>query len=249
VPQSKQQVVQVVYEDAGREVTQNFATLYSNISLSSGLLAAILAALGAGELFNDSPTATNTGGIPDLSPISLMILCLAYPLLVRALVRSMLGYNNLLRYNKIRKAAWNYLSESEPWSEFYAAHQIYETRWKAPEGVGKSIRSNLKYGFFWLFFVFTLATGWAFYSTTGGWQPRIVAAAILVVGIGWESINLARSAKVYFSLPTDDDWRDARRDATSDLISPSEPPTQKVQAPVFEQATGVFIGGIRRTNT
>lgn len=238
------EVAQLVYEDAGREVTQNFTTMYSNISLASGLLAALLAALGAGELFSD--TATKTAGVPDLSPISLVILCLAFPLLLRALVRSMLGYNNLLRYNLIRGAAWKYLSGSGTWLNFYATHEVYQTKWRAPEAIGKSIRSNMKYGFAWLFVVFAVATAWAFYTSTGGPKPRLAAAAILLLGFGWESINLARSAKSYFTLPTDADWTDARNSAPAEDSASGGAPVPPSPAPESGMsARGLFLGRFR----
>lgn len=216
--QTNREVAQSVYLDAGREVTQNFSTMYSNISLASGLLAAVLAVLGAGELFKDHPSTT--GGLPDLSPISLNILCLAFPLLLRALVRSMLGYNNLLRYNKIRAAAWDYLSGSGSWVEFYATYEIYQTKWRSPTAIGKCIQSNMKYGFAWLFFVFTIAISWAFYTSTGGPRVKLWAALILVLGVGWESTNLARSASAYFTLPTVTDWTAARDGAPLEFRDP-----------------------------
>lgn len=242
------EVAQLVYEDAGREVTQNFTTMYSNISLASGLLAALLAALGAGELFSN--TATKTAGLPDMSPISLVILCLAFPLLLRALVRSMLGYNNLLRYNTIRGAAWKYLTRADSWANFYATYEVYQTKWRAPEAIGKSIRSNMKYGFAWLFVVFTIATGWAFYTSTGGIKPRIAGAAILILGFAWESINLARSAKGYFTVPTDADWTAARTDAPAeDTLSNAASVQPSVFGPPSSNllARGLFLGRFRNT--
>lgn len=241
--QTNRDVALVVYEDAGREVTQNFTTMYSNISLASGLLAAVLAVLGAGELFSDS--ASMRAGLPDLSPISLMILCLAFPLLLRALVRSMLGYNNLLRYNKIRAAAWEYLSGTGSWEEFYATHEVYQTKWRAPEAIGKSIRSNMKYGFAWLFFVFAAATAWGFYTSSGGWKVKAAAALILTLGLAWETFNLGRSAKSYFTLATDGDWTGARENAPAEppQLDPASAPNSSTPR---EEARGFFWGRIQR---
>jgi hypothetical protein len=238
--QTSRDIALAVYADSGREVTQNFTTMYSNISLASGLLAAVLAVLGAGELFSD--TTTTTKGLPDLSPISLIILCLAFPLLLRALVRSMLGYNNLLRYNKIRAVAWGYLSGSGSWVDFYATHEVYQTKWRAPEAVGKSIRSNMKYGFAWLFFVFATATGWAFYTANGGYKFKLTAGAILLLGLAWESINLARSSKSYFTLPTDADWTAARAGCPAEVTSSGQEGPPDRAASATRKPRGLYWG-------
>jgi hypothetical protein len=49
--------------DAGREITQAFDTLTNNLTLAGGTLAALLAVIGAGELFGDQPVVVSVNGV------------------------------------------------------------------------------------------------------------------------------------------------------------------------------------------
>src|ERR1044071_7934045 len=86
-----------LYDDSGREMTQNFATMNSNMSLAAGTLAAVLTVLGAGELFGGN-NAVPSSKVPTLSPVSLIILVIAVPLVYRFFFRSLIAYQNFIRF-------------------------------------------------------------------------------------------------------------------------------------------------------
>ncbi|OBI50369.1 hypothetical protein [Mycobacterium sp. E787] len=228
--EDQRQLATVTYQDAGREVSQNFSTMYSNLTLASGLLTALLGVLGAGELFKGAGGTTGTQpphmieGIPALSPISVMVLVLVFPLLFRFFVRTMLAYNNLLRYNKIRAAAWKFLQGQSQWTEFSSTYCLYELKWKSPQTIRQSMWSILKYGFMWLFAVFVVAIGWGFATTTGGWKFRLIAGLALILGAGWEIGSLIKARTFYFSLPTREDRKECEsmRPASSDTANSEE---------------------------
>ncbi|MEV0194872.1 hypothetical protein [Nonomuraea sp. NPDC050691] len=189
----------LAYQDAGREITQNFSTMASNMSLATGMLAAILTVIGAGELFGVAKGDQSTiNAIPPLSTISLLILSMALPLLVRFFMRSLLAYQNLLRYRAIHDAAWKFINQNASWSYFRDAYRLYIEEWRSPKPLINLIASNLRYGFLWLFVVMIGAIAWGFISnwfTTG----CIVAATILVVGVGWEIFSLFKGMRKYFT--------------------------------------------------
>jgi hypothetical protein len=254
VSEDQRELAKVTYQDAGREVTQNFSTMYSNLTLASGLLTALLAVLGAGELFKGAGGTTGTlpppppphmvEGIPALSPISVMVLVLVFPLLSRLLVRSMLAYNNLLRYNKIRAAAWTFLQGQSQWNEFCSTYCLYELKWKSPQTILQSMWSNLKYGYMWLFAVFVVAIGWGFATTTGGWKFRLIAGIVLILGVGWEIGSLINARRYYFSLPTREDRKECEsmRPASLDTANGSgELSGQPTAAP---RGTGYLALGV-----
>lgn len=245
----QQELAKITYQDAGREVTQQFSTLYSNLTLASGLLTALLAVLGAGELFKGSSAPTQLAprtiaGIPALSPVSLIVLVLVFPLLVRFLVRSMIAYNNLLRFNKIRDASWKFLQGQSQWRDFSSTYCLYQLKWKSPETVLKSIWSNMKYGYMWLFAVFVAAIVWGFVTTTGGWRFRLIAGVALILGLGWEAWSLNNSRKRYFTLPTCEDCRECESicESETEAVAIDTGPDESKKAGLLERSSGIFVG-------
>lgn len=251
--ENQSELAKATYQDAGREVTQNFSTMYSNITLASGLLTALLAVLGAGELFKGASATTGTqpppgpkliAGIPALSPVSVMVLVLVLPLLFRFMVRSMLAYNNLLRYNKIRAASWKFLKDQAQWQEFCSTCCLYEQKWKSPQTITESIWSNLKYGYMWLFSVFIVAIGWGFATTTGGWKFRLVAGITLGLGTGWEIWALRAARQKYFTLPTCADCKECESSGASSTqeTDTGAAPNPANRAGLLERSSGIFVG-------
>jgi hypothetical protein len=209
----KRDLARLTYENAGREITQAFSVMNANMALVAGTLAALLAALGAGELF---ASEGRSNGFPEFSSVSLLVLTLAYPLVVRFFIRSLIAYQNLLRFNSVQKAAWRFLASEISWEAFERHQSLYVHEWKSPKTLSRLIVENLKYGYFWVFAVATLPLAWAFSSAD--WQcAGIVAAALLLVGLGWEFETMRRSRGRYFRTPDQTQLDNLER-----LMSPKE---------------------------
>ena len=157
---SEAERARLLYENAGREITQQFDTMASCLTLASGTVAALLALLGGSEIFaarigpSGKVLPPDLGHIPKLSSVALVVLSLAFPFLVRFFIRSTIAYQNLLRFQKIQRTAWQFLDGMASFSALSARVQVYSTAWRSPEPLRSLMWQNLKYSnFFWVFLV------------------------------------------------------------------------------------------------
>jgi len=208
----------MVYEDAGREITQSFETQNSNMTLVAGTLAAVLTVLGTGELFH---AKSRIGGIPRLSVTSLMVLTIALPLVFRFFVRSTTAYQNLLRFNAIQRAAARFLTGRQPWEAFLLHYTIYVERWRSPRALSRVMLENLRYGYFWVFVAATVPLAWAFYLANWHWG-RSVSLALLVVAFGWEASTLPKFRRRYWAVPTEQELSELESSASAPAQGPGE---------------------------
>jgi hypothetical protein len=250
---NRRETAALAFNDAGREVTQAFDVLGSNLTLTAGTLAALLAVIGAGELFHSSTVilassgkasavpgqVATAHGIPKLSSTSLLLLAFGLPLVGRFFVRATLGYQQLERFNLVKNAQWRYLSGDASWQHAKAHYDVYVVDWRSPGSLWTLSKGSAKYGFVWLFVLYALVLGWAFYTASGGWLPRAVAAMAVVIGIGYDVVTLRRSS--YFQMPTP-----AEHAELAVGVADAEQEPQDAAGPVEELETGVFIG-TRRT--
>jgi hypothetical protein len=201
------EAARAAFDDAGREVTQAFDTLANNLTLAGGTLAALLAVIGAGELFGRQPVVVSVNGstaqvqapgppmahgLPEFTNASLLLLAVALPLVVRFFIRATFGYQQLLRFNKVRSAQWRFLSGQHTWAHARGHYDVYVVAWRSPETPATLFWGSAKFGFVWVFFLYALVLGWAFY-TASGVLARVVAGAAILIGIGFEIITLRRS--------------------------------------------------------
>lgn len=248
----------LAYENAGREITQAFDILNSNLTLAAGTLAALLAVLGAGELFKSQPVTVEVGGktvhtsalantphlwgIPRLSSTALLLLAAAFPFIVRFFIRATLGYQQLLRFNLVQRNVWAYLSGTRAWDFVHATMDVYVQNWRSPESLSTLLLGSLKYGFVWVFAVAAGALAWGLVSASG-LVPRLVAGGVVLVGTGLEIRNLRKSS--YFKTPKDDEQQRlsvAESAAADELPADTDPPTMEV----VEETKGLFLGMRRR---
>src|SRR4051794_39657115 len=106
--EEQKSLARLAYEDAGREIGQSYLNMTSNMTFAIGLLTTVLAVIGAGAVLGGrslSGPPTNGSGLPGLSPVSLVILCVLFPLLTRFMIRGILAHQNLLRYGDIRRSS------------------------------------------------------------------------------------------------------------------------------------------------
>lgn len=196
----------LIYENSGREITQNFETMNSNMALAAGTLAAVLTVLGAGELFGSPSSASQSA--PEwpitLSGVSLVVLAVAFPLLYRFFFRSLIAYQNLHRFINLQREAWDYLSRMTSWSYFTCFVETYSSRWRSPESMRKLWWENLKYGYMWVLCVGVVALGWGFVSAPGV-GPRVVAGSILAAAALWEGFTTRSHRNRYFRVPSADE--------------------------------------------
>ncbi len=139
------------FENAGREITQSFDVMNSNMALGAGTLAAILTVLGAGELFGLGD-GQGGRGFPKLSATSLIVLAAAFPLLVRFFIRSMHAYENLERFNRLQRKGWGFLMGQTSWDAYAAFVQVLWVSWCAPMSSWELFWRHMKYGFAWVFY-------------------------------------------------------------------------------------------------
>jgi hypothetical protein len=200
---SRRELAQLMHQDAGREITQAFEVMNSNMSLAAGTLAALIAVLGAGELFRGKSSGVTAvlHGVPRLSSVSLIVLSISLPFLIRFFIRSVTAYQNLDRANGLQREAWRFLTGTRTWAAYQLYVKIYWEGWASSHKLSSLLWRNLKYGFFWIFAVAVAAISWAFVTSTGV-SGRIAAAGILVVGIGWEAGTLINYRRHYFRMPS-----------------------------------------------
>jgi len=189
--------------DAGREISQQFGTLNSSLALATGTLGALLAVIGGGELFNhqtiieigshsaqEIPASTSSsGGLPQLSNVSLLIIGLAFPLLLRFYVRATISYQQLERFNLIRKSCWQYLAHERTWHFAQRTIAIYHTDWKSPISRSKLFWGSAKYGFVLLFAIYLVILGWAL-VTADDLIPRLVSGLVVLGASAFEGRTL-----------------------------------------------------------
>lgn len=227
----------LLYDSAGREISLNFDTMNANLSLAAGALAAVLSVLGAGELFRAPKGQAVPKGLPHLSSVSLLVLALVFPLLMRFFVRTMLAYNNLLRYNRLQRAALAYLDGRAVYEWLDLEREWYLDRWRSPLGLWKLVWQNLEYGYLWILAVAGGTFSWAMITANDG-HAELAASCILAVGICWEIMNLATSRRQFFTRPNED-----VRCRLRDLKLAAAP---HFDEPTLDVSSGVFIGR-RRT--
>jgi hypothetical protein len=203
---SRHDLAQLMYEDAGREITQAFGVLNSNMSLAAGTLAALIAVLGAGELFGGKSNGTQTAlhGVPRLSSVSLIVLSVSLPFLIRFFIRSVTAYQNLIRANSLQRESWRFMMGARTWTAYRLFVKLYWDDWATPESLSKLVWASLKYGFFWIFAIAVAVITWAF-VTSVGLSARLAAMGILLVGIGWEAGTMYNFRRHYFSMPSQKD--------------------------------------------
>lgn len=244
------QAAALAYENAGREISQAFGVLNSNLTLAAGTLGALLAVLGAGELFGSeeirifvegasvkslSAPVRELHGVPKFSNVALLLLAAAFPLVVRFFIRATTGYQQLERFNLVQRKTWGFLAGMISWHEALGTVDLYVQQWKSPKPLKKLLAGSFKYGFAWVFALALIALGWAFYSAPDD-LPRVVAAAFLVLGVGWEALTLRRSP--YFAVPTD---AESERLRTAPPHPSTRSPDESSSALVEEQR-GLFLG-------
>ncbi len=203
---SRHDLAQLMYEDSGREITQAFEVLNSNMSLAAGTLAALIAVLGAGELFGSKSNGASTvlHGVPRLSSVSLIVLSSAFPFLIRFFIRSVTAYQNLIRANSVQRESWRFMMGTRTWTAYRLFIKLYWEDWATPEPLSKLMWANLKYGFFWIFAIAISAIAWAF-VTSAGLSARLAAVGILLVGVGWESGTMYNFRRQYYNVPSQKD--------------------------------------------
>jgi hypothetical protein len=211
VTEEQRKMAVLAYENAGREISQVFDVINSNTGLAAGTLAAVLAVLGAGELFGSSGRRVALGGgLPRLSSVSLIVLAAAAPLLWRFFVRAVTAYQNLLRFIEIQKEAWRFLTGERTWPAFSRYVDLYWVEWRSPKPLHALMWDNLKYGFFGIFLITGGAVLWAF-VTSAGRLPRVVAGAILLIGFGWEAVTLEGHRRKDCRAPTDSELQELQQ--------------------------------------
>jgi hypothetical protein len=235
-------LAKTAFENAGREISQAFEVMNANTSLAAGALAAILAVLGAGELFGRGASkAGQDGTFPRLSAVSLVVLAATAPLIVRFFVRSMTSYQSLLRFNAIQRAAWSYLTNRVSWQAFDFHVDLYWNQWKSPKPMRTLVLHNLKYGFMWISAVTGLALAWAFWSVDEA-GARLFAGGLLLLGLGWEGITLLDYRKRYFQTPDCVERKRLQELMASPPLGPRERVERLDDWDLLEQSSGMFIG-------
>lgn len=244
----------VAFEDAGREITQAFDVMGVNLTLAAGTLAALLAVIGAGELFAKQATVVNVNGVaakvhaassptvhglPKFTSTSLLLLAVALPLVVRFFVRATFGYQQLLRFNRVRDAQWRFLSGQHTWEHARGHYDVYVVKWRSPASLSKLLEGSAKYGFVWVFVLYTVVLAWAFY-TAAGFLPRVVAGAAIGLGLLYDFGTLRGTS--YFTLPTGSEVALTVPDVPEDFRPDDEPEASR--PPAAEQT--VFFFGRRR---
>jgi len=194
--EEKRSFAERLFDDAGREMSQNFDTMNSNMSLAAGTLAAVLTVIGAGELFA-SGTMRPTKEVPSLSPVSLLILVVAAPLVYRFFFRALIAYQNFLRFREVQAEAGRFLLNRRSWEALVLHWDFHVDQWRSPKTFSALLSDNLKYGFMWIFAVLIIGLAWAFYSTSGI-APRIIAGALLLLGVAWEGWTTKMNHSKYF---------------------------------------------------
>ena len=247
----------VAFEDAGREITQAFDVMGVNLTLAAGTLAALLAVIGAGELFGKqaivvyvSGGAANVRaigpptvhGLPKFTSTSVLLLAVALPLVVRFFIRATLGYQQLLRYNRVRDAQWRFLSGQHTWEHARGHYDLYVVMWRSPAALSKLAAGSAKYGFVWVFVLYAVVLGWAFHTADGA-LPRVVAGAVIGLGLLYDIVTLKRAS--YFTLPTASELALTVPDVPKDFRPDDEPTAAK---PATPEQTVFFFGRRRRRN-
>jgi hypothetical protein len=206
MPESAIELARIAHEDAGRGISQNFDTLHSTLALSGGALAALLALLGAGQLFANRITQTGTvlspdlAHLPKLSSVSLLVLALAFPLFLRLFMRALLAMVALYRFVRVQAASWAFLSGADTDEKrFLHVYDELVTKWHSTMRFSAVLKRTLTYIFFWIFFVSIGSLIWAFITATGA-TARIVAVLVILIGICWEIYQLVDSWDGYFTL-------------------------------------------------
>lgn len=171
-----------------------------NTTLAAGVLAAVLGALGAGELFS----STDGRSLPQLSPVSNLVLALSAPLLWRFFFRTLLAYQNLVRFNRIQREAWDFLSGDTTWRAFSFLERKYGSvhEWRSPLSFGALVIKNLEYGYWWIFIALIVPLAWSFASIWDMSAPRNVSLGLLVTAIAIETFSYASRRHGFFRVWT-----------------------------------------------
>jgi hypothetical protein len=239
---ARREAAALLYESAGREITLNFDNMNANLSLAAGALAAVLSVLGAGELFRHHAASETVAGIPRLSPVSLLVLALLLPLLMRFFVRTMLAYTNLLRFNRLQKVCLAYVDGRGSWEWLELERTTYLDHWKSPLTLGKAVLHNLEYGYFWILVVALTAFIWAD-ATCSASVPRVIGAGIFAVGFLWEVVIMTTLRRWFFTLPGEEVRCKLRElEERAHAEGGAEPIPDAEDAIPIEVTSGIFVG-------
>ncbi len=233
----RSETARLAYENAGREISQSFDIQNSNMALVAGTLAAVLTVLGTGEIFR---AKTRLGGVPVLSVTSLMVLTIALPLVVRFFIRSMIAYQNLLRFNALQIAAWRFLTGKSVWEAFALHHEIYIEKWRSPRTLRHLMLENLKYGYFWIFAAAVVPLGWGFYLASWHWG-RTVSLLLLGGALAWETKTLGATRTRYFTVPTREECERLDALASTPVGGADDERLREAKRWVIEER-GLFVG-------
>lgn len=242
------QLAHAAYQNAGREITQAFSTLNFNTALAAGVLATVLGTLGAGELFAPAPEGgpASNDAVPTLSVVSNFVLALSAPLLIRFFIRTMLGYQNLIRFNRIQRAAWDYMAGNLGWAAFSYVERMYGSvdEWRSPMSLRRLIKSNLEYGFFWVFMALLIPLVWSYISIWELATVRWVSLGIVSVAFIWELILFLTHRLPFFNTLSAKEKAHLAvlESCKTDRISGELLPGIPVSSPVVEEVRGLFLG-------
>lgn len=215
-----------------------------NTSLAAGVLAAVLGAIAAGELFAaGSQSILSTG----LSSVSLLLLAVSFPFLFRFFVRTMLGYQNLLRFNRIQRYAWHYLTGERSWEAFVFLERKFGSvepgNWRSPASLRRLEFSNLEYGYFWIVSALLIPLVWAL--TTHWDDERVRNASLAIIGgaLLWELTVFFLHRRHFFQTLTseEEEMLQELERLPGDVRSGDVCPTL-IESSLVEEARGLFVG-------
>jgi hypothetical protein len=121
-------------------------------------------------------------------------------------MRSLIAYQQLLRFNDVQRSAWSFLAGDESADSFLKHYNVYVEEWKSPSTFSDLVRDNLRYGYFWVFAIACIVFGWAFYSAH--WWGRSASITLLGIALAWEALTLPDYIANYISLPSEDQQHD-----------------------------------------
>jgi len=180
------------YDQAGREIGVAFGAINANTGWAITLLSILVTGIFLSGIF------------PDIR--SFIVLLLISLLLIRFFARTVLAYQNLIRWNIFRNSIDKiFLGEDRDGSiqkDLRKSIDLYDWRWLSPQPRSKLILSNLRYGYWYMFlFIYLLAAyAWLSLDTSSILAPSPnrswAIAAILVTA----SLSLVE-IKGFFDVP------------------------------------------------
>ncbi len=132
------------YDQVGREITLAFNTINVNTGWAFTLFSLLVSGIFLSGVF------------PDIRTFSVLLLISV--LLIRFFVRTSLGYQNLIRWNKFRNSIDKIFLGADAngsiETDLRKSIAVYDWRWVSPIPRHKLFLSNLRYGF-WAMFLLT----------------------------------------------------------------------------------------------